>query len=232
MNKKNYFWGTVLILLAAYLIVARLGLIPELPVVTVLLTVLFAYLIVRGIIKRDFFEIFIPAALIGCLYDEQLHITVITPWILLLAALLVSIGLTLIFKNAGKKAEWKNQARFSSRIDNSMDGAYVMVRNTFSETNKYVNSNFFAKADIQNTFGQCNVFFNNAVIANGNAQINVKNSFGEVNLYLPRTWRADVTRDCAFGEVNLRGEGNSDMDAPFVRVLGDCNFGEINVFFE
>lgn len=232
MNKKNLFWGIVLILLAAYLIVERVGLIPKLPILTILLTVIFVYMIIRGIMKWDFFEIFLPAALIGCLYDKELHITEITPWILLLAALLVSAGLTLIFKNTKKKTEWKNYAFANSHIDNSQDGSYVQVHNSFNGTSKYVNSNFFAKADVNNTFGQCNVFFNNAVIANGNAIINVKNSFGEVNLYLPGTWRVDVKRDCAFGDVKMYGEGNHDMDAPFVQILADCNFGQINIYFE
>ena len=75
-------------------------------------------------------------------------------------------------------------------MDNSADGAYVSVKNMFSETSKYVNSTNFSSADIDNKFGQTNVYFNNAIMPAGvNGSINVENSFGETNIYIPGTWR-------------------------------------------
>jgi predicted membrane protein len=232
MKKKSVFWGLLLILLAVYLIVSRLGLIPRLPIITIVFTVIFVYMIIQGIIKRNFFMILLPAALIGCMYAEPWNITRITPWPLLIAALLVSIGLTMIFKDSRKKNEWKNVAFSDSHMDSSKEDSAEVVCNAFGEINKYVNSSSFSKALIKNTFGQSNLFFNNAIIANNHAMVEVKNSFGEVNLYLPGTWRVDVQRDCAFGEVRIHGNGNADMDAPLVQILADCSFGEINIYFE
>jgi predicted membrane protein len=223
MKKKSVFWGLLFILLGVYLIVSRLGLIPKLPVITIAFTVLFLYIIIRGVIKRNFFMIFLPAALIGCMYAEPWNITRITPWPLLIAALLVSIGLTMIFKDSRKKTEWKKVTQ--------EDSSEIMY-NLFGEINKYVNDSSFSKAVIKNTFGQSNVYFNNAIIANNHAVVEVDNSFGEVDLYLPGTWRVDVQRECAFGVVQMHGNGNADVDAPLVQILANCSFGEINIYFE
>jgi predicted membrane protein len=167
--------------------------------------------------------IFLPAALIGCMYAEPWNITRITPWPLLIAALLVSIGLTMIFKDSRKKTEWKKVTQ--------EDSSEIMY-NLFGEINKYVNDSSFSKAVIKNTFGQSNVYFNNAIIANNHAVVEVDNSFGEVDLYLPGTWRVDVQRECAFGVVQMHGNGNADVDAPLVQILANCSFGEINIYFE
>jgi predicted membrane protein len=104
--------------------------------------------------------------------------------------------------------------------------------NLFGEFNKYVNDSSFSKAVIKNTFGQFNVYFNNAIIANNHAMVEVDNRFGEVDLYLPGTWRVDVQRECAFGVVQMHGNGNADADAPLVQILANCSFGEINIYFE
>lgn len=235
MKKKSVFWGIALILVAVYLIVSRLGLMPDVPFFTMLFTVIFAGLLIDGLVNRNIYEILLPAALLLCIYDEPLGITRITPWPILAAALLCSIGLNLIFKDFWRKR--KNNAVYGNqyvndRVDNSEDGAYVQVRNTFGGISKYVNTNYFSKAEISNTFGQCNVYFNNAVMANGSAEIHVSNSFGELNLFFPRTWRVDIKRSSAFGEVKERNTGNSDMDAPFVNLDAECNFGEINIYYE
>lgn len=231
MNKKSIFWGLALILVAVYMIVSRLGVFPYVPLFQLLFTVLFAILIVEGIMKFNFFEILIPAAFLICIYDKPLHLESITPWPVLIAALLCSIGLSMIFKPIRDRK--KNKAVFMhGQIDNSNDGSYVQLNNTFGGISKYVNTNYFAKADLKNAFGQCNVYFNNAVMANGKAEITISNSFGEMNLYFPNTWRVHVERKAAFGEVNMHGMGNSDMDAPFVEIHADSSFGEVNIFFE
>lgn len=230
-NKRSIFWGIAFILVAVYLIVGRLGLLPDIPFFKLLCTVVFAGLVIEGIINRNIYEILIPIALLLCIYDEPLQITAITPWPVIAAAVLCSIGLDMIFKPAWRKRKSAVFMSGSSNIDNSVDGACVQVYNSFGETSKYVNTECFTRADLSNTFGQCNVYFDHAVVANGSAQIDASNSFGEMNLYIPRAWRVQVKRKAAFATVNVRGEGSYDMNAPFVTIEADCSFGEINICF-
>ena len=234
MNKKSIFWGLSFILLAAYVIVSKLGIMPAVPIVKVIFAILFAAWAVKGLVSLHFFEFFKPLAIIGCIFDKELGIQAITPWTLVFAALLLSVGFDLIFKNARKSRKHFHGKTYSENVVyDEEDGEIIHVGNVFSEQSKYVNSNNFRRADIDNSFGQTNVYFNNAIIpANTNAVIDVDNSFGQTNIYLPKTWRVEIKRDCAFGDIKVHGCGNNDMDANLVLINADCSFGEIEIFFE
>ena len=52
-DRKSVIWGILLILLAAYVVVNKLGLFVDIPVVSILLSVVFIYFIINGIIKRN-----------------------------------------------------------------------------------------------------------------------------------------------------------------------------------
>lgn len=234
MNKKSVFWGLAFILFAAYVVINKLGIMPAIPVMKIVFTVLLSAWALKGLFTLHFFEFFMPIAIIGCIFDSQLGIEAITPWTILFAAVLLSIGFDLIFKSLRKS---KDEKRYRTYSENSyydeQQGEYIHVSNVFSEQSKYVNSNCFKKADIDNSFGQTNVYFNNAIIpANTNAVIDVDNSFGQTNIYLPKTWRVEIKRDCAFGDIKVHGSGNNDMDAHLVYIMADCSFGEIDIYFE
>lgn len=75
---------------------------------------------------------------------------------------------------------------FDSDSDNE-DGKYIgeniKIDNNFGTAIKYVNSDNFCMADVDNSFGSLTVYFDNAIIQSGSAKIKVDNSFGETNLY-------------------------------------------------
>ena len=228
MSKKDIYWGFILILIALYIVVSSVGLLPKLPVVKIVFTILFAAWAIKGLCTLSSFEFFVPVGILGCMYQKALGIESLVPWPWWLAMILLVIGFDMVLKNVKK-----SYAKYSGKVDNSADGAYVSVKNMFSETSKYVNSTNFSSADIDNKFGQTNVYFNNAIMpAGANGSINIENSFGETNIYVPGTWRAEIIRNATFGEVNVHGQGNNDMDAHFIVIKADCTFGEINIYFE
>lgn len=230
MSKKNVGWGLVLIVLAVYLIVSRMGLLPALPFFKVIFTAFFGYGVIHGILKRSFFETIMSLAILGCMYDDLLHIEAITPWILLFSALLISCGLDMIFRNWRHRVHVEGSFR-SCRTDNYADSDFIKCENSFGSTNKYVNTDHLTGAAIENNFGALNVYFDNAVIANGEAEISVENNFGETNLYIPKTWRVDCKQSTAFGDIRFYGQANADMDAPLLRINAETNFGAIKVYF-
>ena len=246
MSKKDIYWGFILILIALYIVVSSVGLLPKLPVVKIVFTILFAAWAIKGLCTLSSFEFFVPVGILGCMYQKALGIESLVPWPWWLAMILLVIGFDMVLKNVKKNRKYKkfhdsvnggytqqSYAKYPGKVDNSADGAYVSVKNMFSETSKYVNSTNFSSADIDNKFGQTNVYFNNAIMpAGANGSINVENSFGETNIYIPGTWRAEIIRNATFGEVNVHGQGNNDMDAHFIVIKADCTFGEINIYFE
>ena len=235
-NRKSVIWGILLILLAAYVAVNKLGLFVDIPVVSILLSVVFIYFIINGIIKRNFFEVFIPAALIGCMFDTEIasftgtDFDKLTPWTLLFVAVLLSIGFDMIFKKNHNIQIGHNEFHGNFTEETSENG-FVKIDSAFDGATRYVNSPNFESAQIHNTFGKNVVYFNNAIMKNGNAIIDVENSFGQTVLYIPKTWRADVIRDCSFGDVKIFGSGNADMDAPYVKIKAEVAFGDVEIYF-
>lgn len=93
---------------------------------------------------------------------------------------------------------------FDSDSDNE-DGKYIgeniKIDNNFGTAIKYVNSDNFCMADVDNSFGSLTVYFDNAIIQSGSAKIKVDNSFGETNLYIPKEWKTENNLGQAFGSV-------------------------------
>jgi len=105
MKRERVFWGLVLILGGVFLIISKLGYFPDINVFSLLLTILLAVIILKSLIRVNFPGILFPIAFISIIYDDQLGITSITPWTVLVAALLGSIGLSMIFHRHSK---WMN----------------------------------------------------------------------------------------------------------------------------
>ena len=183
-NRKSVIWGILLILFAAYVVVNKLGVFVDIPVVSILLSVVFIYFIINGLIKRNFFEVFFPAALIGCMFDEEIasftgtEFDKLTPWTLLFVAVLLSIGFDMIFKKNNYIRIGHDEFHGNFTEETSEDG-FVKIDSAFDGATRYVNSPCFERAQIHNTFGKNVVYFNNAIMKNGNATINEENCFGQ-----------------------------------------------------
>lgn len=184
----------------------------------------------NGIRNVNFWEILFSIAFICIIYDDQLGITALTPWTVLGAALLGSIGLSLIFK---KKSGHKPSISFeydSDDDDEKYIGENIKIDNNFGTAIKYVNSDNFCMADVDNSFGSLTVYFDNAIIQSGSAKIKVDNSFGETNLYIPKEWKTENNLGQAFGSVKIHGvcEGSSNNT---LKLKGETSFGEINIYY-
>ena len=130
--KKNITIGIFLIVIAVLMVVSKLGLLQNLPVFKILFTVILGIIAIKGIFNFKFAEIFIPLALIGCIFDRELGITAITPWILIIASILISIGLDMIFKDFRYKIKM-NGNKESSFSENLQVVMYILTMHLLQE---------------------------------------------------------------------------------------------------
>lgn len=228
--KKNITWGLLLIGIAVYFIAAKLALLPTLPVLSILLTIIFGWGAISGLIKLNFFQGIMSLAILGCIYDKYLHIESITPWALLFAALLISIGLDMIFRHVKKPFRRKHSSHKFAESSTVDTGEHVSCDNSFGSVSKYVNSDNFISGDFENNFGSMNIYFDNAIMATSAAVVNCENNFGEMNLYFPKTWRVQLHQDSAFGDVKYHGAPCLDPNANIITINASSNFGEINIY--
>lgn len=243
MSKRNIAGGLALILLAVYWVVNGLGLIPDVPWFRIICSFFLVWAGLRGLIKRDFFSGVMSLCLVAWLWESYIPMETVRemiPWPLLGAGALLGIGLNMIFKREktihvqyqSDDGEWKEGTIDDVKTTEWTDGRHVKLENNFGSVSKYVKADAFSTADIENNFGSTNVYFNNAVIANGEAKISIENNFGETNVYFPRNWRVRVTEHQAFGSIKTFGAPNNDMDAPLAIVDAECNFGMVRIYFE
>lgn len=243
MKKRNIFLGLILIAVAVCMVGSAMGLIPNIPWFRTLCAILLGAWGIKALFRRDFFVGCFSASIIAWIFEVELGIEELTPFPLVVAAILVGIGLNMIFgkKRRTVSVEYDSEAgTFEAhsiddvRNQNNKweDGRTVELTNVFSSVNRYVNSASFSNVNLENVFGTANIYFDNAVMANNTSVAKIENVFGQMNLYLPKTWRVNVKQDAVFGRVNLYGEPNRDMDASFIDMDVETVFGNVNIYFE
>lgn len=230
-NIRKILWGLLLIIAAIYILISRYTGFPKIDVFRLVLTILFVFMVIEGLRTIDFYKILLPAACICIIYDKYLGLTAITPWPVLCAALLGSIGLTILF---GKKEKQHIEFKVKSKItrENCSDyinGENIMLRNNFGSTIKYINSDNFCFAEIENNFGSMVVYFDSATIQNSCASINIENNFGETKLFIPKEWHIQNNLEHILGAVNEYGipSGTNDI---ILSIKGHTSFGVISIY--
>lgn len=232
-NSGKIVWGLFFILAAVYLIVSRFVNLPEVGVFSILLTVFCVWMFIQGIRQLNFWGILFSLAFVCIIYAEPLGITALTPWPVLGAALLGSIGLSMIFKKKNKSWNFSSSttnANVGASSNEQCSGEHIRCENCFGSSIKYINSDNFCNADLENSFGSLSVYFDNAVIQSGMAYVNVENSFGETELYIPKEWNTVNEMSHSFGEVQEKGRmmGTSTCT---LYLRGETSFGTIVIHY-
>ncbi|NLO08534.1 MAG: cell wall-active antibiotics response protein [Clostridiales bacterium] len=235
MNKRNMFWGMLLIIAAVLIILNVFGYFPGVSIFKIVLTVCMLGIIIVSIRSINFWGILFPLAIILITFDRQLNITEFTPWPVLLVAFLISLGLSMIFNRHNSfvfSINGRNSNSFGSSVVNEQDGSVVNCSTTFGECIKYVNTEDFTRANIKCSFGDVKVYFDNAKIPSGKADIYLDVSFGDVDLFIPRTWNVVNESHAFFGDMDISRNNNSlDPDAPIVTIHGNINFGDTSIIY-
>ena len=231
LNKHNLFWGAFFILAALFIIFGSMGSLGELSVWTLLFTFLFVAWLINSLVKLEWGGILFSIAFLAIIYDDWLGIQAITPWPVLAAALLGTIGLNMIFHKKPSINVYHNGQRVVTNepINEETAGEeYFSCETAFGSTVKYVNCPRLKRADIENSFGSLTVYFDNASLNDGRAVLHVENSFGKTTLYIPSDWQVYVDLDESFGHVDHVGQctaqGTNVLD-----IVGEVSFGNIEI---
>lgn len=231
MKKDNLFWGLFLIAAAVLILVAKLGAFPDISVMKIFWTLVFSVALVSSLVNLAFPGVYFSLAFLGILYDTELGITAITPWTILLVALLLSIGTCMIF-TPKKRKKIKNHEIDGNDfvVFDEEDGNQFDFSSSFVGSIKYVNSDNFESANIDAKFAGMKVYFDNAVIKNGHATVNLNVSFAGVELYVPKNWRVDNQMSASFGGVEEKNRNNG-ADGPILTLRGNVSLGGVTILY-
>lgn len=234
---KKILWGLAF-LLAAALLIAGNFFDMNIKVSDILIMIAMVIFLIEGIFHRNFALILFPAAIILIINSNRLGMSNISPWSILAAALLGSIGLSVLFPRRGW--HWKIPADSMGNTRTGKGSAVqeeiiqegskekVRLENSFGDTVKYFNGVLPEKVRLENSFGSVTVYFDNAVMQNHKVHVSVDASFGSTVLYIPATWKVVLRRDVAFGSVREVGQCNSDGEEVMeLKVMS--SFGEVKI---
>lgn len=231
MKKKDVFWGIIFIVAAVLIIINQFGFFAEISMFEIVATVVLIGIIIKSIRSINFWGILFPLAVLCIIFDKQWNITEFTPWPALLTALLLSIGLSLVFKRTSWCGyHFHHDNEFGSTIVNEQDDNVINCSANFGESMKYVNSDNFERANIKCSFGEVKVYFDNALIPSGKADIYLDVSFGEAQLYIPKTWKIVNNVHVFLGDMNDNNRNASSV-APVVTIHGNINFGDVEIIY-
>ncbi|BBF41794.1 membrane protein [Lachnospiraceae bacterium KM106-2] len=233
MRKSNILWGIIFILFGSLLIVSKLGLVANVNLLTLGITVILVVVMLKSLWNLQFGGVLFPLAFIGILYDEQLGITAITPWTILVAAAFASIGLDMIFHKCKVKVNLGHHYHKNHHdpdVINIDDDSYVSQETSFGDSVKYINSNDFKRADLSCKFGGLTAYFDHAILQGDSAVVNVDCSFAGIELYFPKEWKIDIQMNAVFGGVEEDGRNTAD-GSKVVTLLGDVRFGGVEIHY-
>ena len=228
VNKgANVFWGIVFLLGAAAFLVSKLGILEGIGFWSILFTIGLTGIFINGLVKRSFGQMLFSLAFLVIVNDEFLKLEAITPWPVLGAALLGTIGLNLLFPRFNRRKSFKLIAGGEHRVGDTVSGDGVYYENAFGSAVKYVVGEI-SQVRVDNAFGTMEVYFTDAVLKGHTARVYVDSAFGKVTLYVPRGWKVvdNVTR--AFGPVCSNYENDSQGENTLY-ISGDIAFGALMI---
>lgn len=236
MKIKNVFWGIFFLLAAVLVIVNQLGYLAGINVFSLILTIFLVGIMIKSAMYINFGGILFPFAILGIIYAEPLGIQELVPWPILAAALFGSIGLSFLFHRSWKnrwqefKNKYYNEEGFEEII-NDADSETVKCKVNFGSSIKYVNTEDFKKGYFFCSFGAMKLYFDNAKIQGTEAEIYVENSFGAMELYLPKDWNIINEINCSLAGVEEKNSKPYKEGAPQVTIKGKASFSGIEIIY-
>lgn len=227
MKKRNIFWGIFFIAAAVFLIASKMGYFAEVNVASFILGVLIAVWFIKSLLKLEYTGIFFSAAFLCIVFAKPLGITDLTPWPVLGAALLGSIGCSFLFPKRNKLNRHHMDRDASVEYDNEQK---VYCHCKFGAVIKYINSEDFREANMDCSFGGLKVYLDGAHILEDHAEIHVDMSFGGLELYVPREWEVINEINAVFGGVEEKNRMISPT-GPTLYLSGNLKFAGVTIIY-
>lgn len=233
MKKDNILLGGLFIFLGAWILGSKLGYLGDMNLFTVVISILLGIMGIKNLFKREFSGFLFSLAFIGILNAKLLGIEAITPWPILFAATLASIGMSLIFGSRKYKHGYHNfnDSSYIQTEDMTYDeDGFFHISNTFGETIKYIQSDNFKEADLKSTFAELKVYFSDVEIDGDTAVINVDARFAGIEVFIPKEWEVIIDARTFFGGIEEKNRYSLGRDKR-VYIRGDITFAGLEIIY-
>jgi len=233
---RKIFWGLMFVLGGVALIVSKMGFLEGFNFWSIVFTIALLGILVDGLFHRSWGVALFSLAFLVIVNDELLGLESITPWPVLGAALLGTIGIRILFpgkwgisrNHKWDNKEWSFQMGTDGEDGQVLSGEYISVDNNFGESVKYLGGNEISQVRLENAFGCLRVYFDNVVLKDGKASVYVDSAFGSVILYIPSDWRVLTKLEVSFGDATEHGRSNA-LSENTIELFGEVSFGDLKI---
>lgn len=218
---SRIFWGIGLIAAAVFLVIDQLHLLPfTIGFWAIFWTVVFVASLITSVINKNLYGAIFSIAFLVIVYAKPLHISALSPWTILLVAILVSAGISLIFRNSfkptiiinGKKvnANWSDLINKNFKADNvitdnsfGVDSDNVVISGKMTEASRYIHSQNLKTVTIDSSMGDVSVYLDDAKAAGDEVIMNINTSMCDVDVYIPSDWQVENNMQNSLSDVDI-----------------------------
>lgn len=232
MKKRSLFWGSLIILFAVSLLASGFNVFQEGPsIIRLTLTLLLFVASISSLSPLNFFGVLMPLSFALILNVDYLNIAVQT-WPVIAGTFFLALGLTLLFKRRKISffGDFKEGSTSSSKSGQTVRGESIRVESNFNSSSRYVQGDNVRHANLENNFGNLNVYFDQVTFDPNGATIKVDCNFGNMNLFLPSNIKINNNIESSLASVDQAFHDN-ETDGPMVYLEGDVSFGKVDIRF-
>ncbi|MCL2493066.1 MAG: hypothetical protein FWF33_03370 [Clostridiales bacterium] len=257
------FWGVVFIAAAAAIVLNNLDFlqIPGIGFISFIVLVVMVIILIASIPRLFWFGVFFPLAVIYWIVMNSLGYNMenFGVWPVVLIALLLSIGFSILFHRRKTTKPWKDPNTYAhmhyyqpdytyqndtpddgsdddpnakyKHIINDPDGSNVYAGTKFGYAIKYINTDNLERGLLEVSAGTMKVYFDNAKIPSGVATVALRVGAGSMELYIPRTWIVVHQYANRLSGIDVRGTPEPAENAPHLILTGEINISSLTVFY-
>lgn len=245
MKMKNItfriFWGIFFLACAGFVVANQMGILTyKLGFWAIVGTIIFALALIDGVVNLRITESVFSIAFLLMIYAQPLHIARLVPWTILLAAVLISVGLGIIFRNrfhtvvyANKKIkDFRNKREnlsdhiFTDTVSND-NGAHVVINQNLSDASRYVHSKALETIDVNGKMGDINIYLDDAQTAGNQVTMLLNITMSDLTVYVPLSWEVNTDINPTFGDLEI--DGSSNGGGPTLIITGHASMSDIKI---
>lgn len=238
MKAKKLLWGVFFIAAAILIVVNQLGYFTGVNLWSLLLTVMLVPVIGSGLYRRNFFNLFFGIAFLLIIYAQPLGIAALVPWTVLVAALLLSVGFSILIPGKHRLGHhvgnydrmWREHSHEHQEYEtvDHVEGNEVICSVSMGGSCKYLHSESLERGELTCSLGYLKVYFDQVGLHPGGARVSVDCSLGSMELFIPRSWNVILDVEVTLGNIDEEQHSNHP-DGPALTITGNIRLANISI---
>lgn len=227
---KRVIWGILLVLAGVVLLLDQMNFIQIGDFISTYWPSILILIGLIGLVSRDSSTISnLVVIAIGVFFQlRNLGYINVSIWQVLWPAILIIIGLSIIFQTGTRKHRSEVDPEKWEK-ENIVNEDVVDYFTMFSGIENSNYSKKFRGGKLTAIFGGIELDLRDAEIEDKTAILNITALFGGVDIIVPSHWNVEVQATPILGGVEKRTQYNRDEDAPTLKVNGTAVFGGIEI---